>query len=445
MELDICCRCKRQQDECRCICKICQTKFYDNRPVMINGQSVKLLPKNICKMCILCHRCQNPMVSGFGMTATDSDGKMVFACSNSDCVQNLKSLPWYIEKKKTLELKSEDLESGYDSSRVVSNLIRQISSPDVFGMSKDENPVLKRQVINVLLEIIIFVINGTRFGTVFLNDEFQNLLRPTVNKINTEHEKLVAHRLKKHRLRVAKYPDEERTRISTMSPSRIEIGDRLRGSHFLQIVKEYERLNYVDSLIGRMANKWLNELDNTEKDAISYYPMNASIWHLGLLIMKDRPLDGMQPILIGLLKNWFSMGFYPPSSKNFLDIKHSSIRKQLTTYLQVIGWNGKLQGESSKFSSHATNDKQNDVDVRKEEKCYNGDQTECVICLLEFDVLVRLQPCGHRLFCENCSRLISKCSVCMIDVVSRSLVPRSSIIDIESSKPEDGKGKEELN
>jgi hypothetical protein len=402
MQLDKCDRCRNPESTCKCICPMCQRVFYDRRPLIIDGMEIQLISKDSpCTLCRKCHNCGGSVVEGRRFSIRLRDGTRLTTCSKQECVESLRNNPNYVEQKKSSELKAEDLDSGHSIARFGDEFVTRLTTPEAFGMPPDHPVVLKSRLIRELALTFWNLVYETKFRThPPMSKTLSDVLMPSIEKENAKDERFRKRRLEKDLQRQSKYPDE--MPINRMTGKYMD-PDRINGVKLAALFSSHLGSYRIESL-RTCRNPRFPEQEQTE----AYYPMNASWWHLCRSILNCRSLDGMQPILVQILKNWFAMGLYPYERQDFLDIGNLSIKKLLTNYLRELGWNGNVALGQDKPPTQT--------------KAYNADQTECIICLHDFNELVRIQPCGHRLFCKECSNLITKCSACSCPIESRELV-----------------------
>jgi hypothetical protein len=131
---------------------------------------------------------------------------------------------------------------------------------------------------------------------------------------------------------------------------------------------------------------------------------NISLWHLCTSIVDRESLDGLQPMLIEMLKLWWDIGYYPASAKDYTDIPNVRIRNVILDYLKPV-----LAAKPIA------------VNVVSQLQGFNNHATKCVICFNKYDKLVRFHPCGHRLFCMTCAPLLSKCPICLSAIGGKSV------------------------
>lgn len=403
MQLDECVRCRSPESECECICPECKRVFYDGRPIIVDGVKIYLLSTDSpCTLCRKCINCGGSVAEGRRLSIRLPNGTRLTSCSKSGCLEYLRRHPEHLEQKKSQELRSDDLESGPSTIRFADAFVTSFATPEAFGMPPEQPVVFKSRLIRELVLTIWDLLYAQKGRNLPLVEPLRKILLPALEFENRRRRRHAETRIAQNRQRQMKYPDEK---DYTNSYRAID-SKTMNGSKLLTLINNHLNLHRQE-LVRTMARQRFP----SEEDLAAYYPMNASWRHLCRCILMKRRLDGMQPILIKILKNWFAMGLYPSDRKDFLDIQNPRVKMILTDYLQNLGWNG-----------HVVKQVQNANPP--EQKAYNADQTECVVCGEDFDVLVRLQPCGHRLFCKVCSTVITQCYVCMTVVTDRVLVPR---------------------
>jgi ankyrin repeat protein len=57
-------------------------------------------------------------------------------------------------------------------------------------------------------------------------------------------------------------------------------------------------------------------------------------------------------------------------------------------------------------------------------KAYNYDDDKCIICMGELeDKCIMITPCGHSCYCNDCSIIVGKCSICNSNIIDRFEIP----------------------
>ncbi len=351
-----------------------------------------------CTLCRKCDNCGGSILEARRLSIRLTDGTRLTACSKPGCLEALRKNPTYLEQKKSRELKADDLDAGSNIFRFGDEFVTRLTTPEAFGMPPDQSVPLKSRLIRELALTFWNLVYENKFRSHPMSQTLGDILMPSIKEENAKEERYREMRMQKDLQRQLKYPDEKVYPRTEQYMDR----NRINGPKLITLLSKHLNMYRMQCVRNHKPFR-----SPTQEQTAAYYPMNASWWHLCRSILNYRNLDGMQPILVQILKNWFAMGLYPYNRQDFLDIGNLSVKKLLTNYLQELGWNGNVALRQDKPLA--------------QKKAYNADQTECIICLHDFNELVRIQPCGHRLFCKGCSALITKCSACSCPIESREL------------------------
>lgn len=399
MDVERCDKCHKIRESCECFCSICKISFYDRRNPSIGNLQLRLFrDKNrnyICTRCSKCHSCGiNPTnyetyVNGVHFHRITENR---WYCGKEKCRLESRNDVIYLERaaRKKNALIFETSPSGRDIDAIeIHQNLKEMLPLNFFGIDQNEKLYVRKRFVSCLLKSL-WKILGVSTKDFFHPEVEQRLTLDFANeisKLNSERLDIVERVAENNRKRAEKYPDEKR------NFSDVKILEKISNCRNLFFVakirqKTFERTN-------RKNYRSIKKLkDISEKQ----FHLGISLWYLFQSIINGTSLDGMQPILIEMLKIWWNLGYYPSTSLDYVDVPNKKIKEIIKQYLSPILIRSELD-------SSADSDKE-----------YNQDVTECVVCYNDFDTLIRFQPCGHRLVCENCCTKFSKCVVCFAPI-----------------------------
>lgn len=402
MDVERCDKCHKIRESCECFCSICKISFYDRRNPSVGNLQLRLFrDKNrnyICTRCLECHSC--------GINPTSYETYV-----NGVHLHKIKENRWYCEKEKCrLESRNdvifleraamkknalifETSASGRDINTIeIHQNLKEMLPLNFFGIDQNEKLYVREGFVLCLLRSLCKILMKSQ-KHVFRSEVEQRLTLDFANEIsclNSEYLDGLARIEENNRKRAEKYPDEKR------DFSDVEILEKISNCRDLLSVVEYRQKTFerTNRINYRSRKRKITLKDIPEKQ----FHLGISLWYLFQSIINGTSLDGMQPILVEMLKIWWNLGYYPSTCLDYTDIPNIKIKEIIKQYLSPIL--AKSEPDSSVNS----------------DKEYNQDVTECVVCYNDFDILIRFQPCGHRLVCENCCTKFSKCVVCFAPI-----------------------------
>lgn len=421
MEQPVCSKCRKKHSRCKCKCGKCENDFFDGRfnGKLPNGTVRLKMDHNGDNICSDCFECQNCKVNR-GSMKTDrrprSGEKFVrgqkrhlwkkWYCPSEDCQSAMNRDPWVLTDKAMKERrknKTEDVNfvNGPGFNRIVEldPKTKSLMCPELFGLSQEDTVYTNFRTRNMFYSM---------FYKVVLKGGISNSGRPstglfeyfsdTIANINEIKLARYERGLREFNDRIERYPDEAHKHAPVYHPTSKDI-------HLMDLMS-------ISQNSARSAG--FPRSNNIEIDDLQYH-FNASIVYYSRRISKGLPIDGFQYKLKLMMQKWWDMGLYPDECKDYLDISNEYIREQLTREIRI---------NPDTINDNSSNNNNNEEGVQEqggsdEDDSFSED-SDCVICFESFPgELIKLLPCGHSMYCKQCSVLISKCALCRVLITGR--------------------------
>lgn len=441
MDVERCDRCREVRDNCGCFCSKCQISFFDGRHPKIDKWQLYLSrtvdDAKICSRCLICASCgdKNTYETHLKWKEISGSGKNLFRarwyCGKELCKAAYKADPYRLEKAAFRKERQSFEGAGRLSFSEACPTFKAMLPLVIFEIDPQEaflyrdgflyifmvtfRKILRFQTELQTVEKFCAKCNRTHVRKILPKEEVEkgNLRLEVVERLTREfaaeieeknnknqesHARMAEHRRK----RAAKYPDEQRRR-EIKSPTLVE--SISHGNALSRAIEDRQMHFRLDNTRGRLGRrekpKKLEDLTDKQLHA------NLSLWYLCRAVLDNTSLDGMQPILVTMLKLWWDLGYYPAVCTDYTDIPNLRIKDIIKQFLvPVLEEEVQIRAEGEKG----------------EEDNYNQDITECVVCFESPGFLVRFLPCGHKLVCQSCSPRFTKCVVCMYPISKRILV-----------------------
>jgi hypothetical protein len=305
-----------------------------------------------------------------------------FNCENNYETDPLRLREIEFREELKIQKKNEDKDPSYvnrDRMRfyLVQPSLARMMCKEIFAIPEERSIITTPKVLSKFLYMLSIVIFGRRHPMP-LTPGLIELFYDEIDEYNQKSKTLHLKQMDRYENHNKRFPEE-----------------KMRKPKLFIVENEVDVLRLL-----RFANKYLVNYGTVENDigvATSDH-FNATIFYYGNRIINSESIDGFQDKLKILMQRWWSMGLYPADRKDYLDIPNEIIRSQLTCEIipHQIDGHGNDNNNVREFVEEA-----------------------CVICLTENDRLVKLLPCNHRAYCEECVKMISKCSICLTMIQSR--------------------------
>jgi hypothetical protein len=451
MDVERCDRCQLLRESCTCYCSKCQISFYDRRKPVIDKWKLYLMKTDqgfICSRCLTCSSCHDKIafdnhlkwreISGTGQNLFKSR----WYCPKELCRAAYKADPYRLDKaarrkeQQSFEGKGNaTIAEAYPTAKAMLPLA-------VFDIDPREAFFFRNGLLSLFMLVFrkILCFRGEpQISETFcakcnhihrrkiipredvkksnLRSEVQSrVTREFATEIaakNQQKQESYERHLIMAKKRLAKYPDEKK---KVRPPNPLELISNIRD---LSVVIEHGQMEFRRSgLRGHMKRGAMRQTVENLSDKQLH--ANLSLWYLCRAVLDNSSLDGMQPILIEMLKQWWNLGYYPAICTDYTDVPNTRIREIVRGYLALV-----LEKEDTRIGSKSEEEAIG-------EEGYNQDVTECIVCFESPGSLVRFLPCGHKLVCTSCSPRFTKCVVCMYPISRR--------VTVESSAPKDPVG-----
>jgi hypothetical protein len=336
MDVERCDKCHKIRESCECFCSICKISFYDRRNPNIGNLQLRLFrDKNIrnyiCTRCLECHSC--------GINPTSYETYV-----NGVHLHTIKENRWYCEKEKCrLESRNdviyleraamkknalifETSASGRDiSATEIHQNLKEMLPLNLFGIDQNEKLYVREGFVLCLLRSLCKIL-GRSTKHVFRPEVEQRLTLDFANEIsglNSEHLDVLERLTENNQKRAEKYPDEKR------DFSNIKIYEKISNCRDLLLVAKYRQKIFERTNRRNYKSRKIPLKDIPEKQ----FHLGISLWYLFQSIVNGTSLDGMQPILVDMLKIWWNLGYYPSTCLDYTDVPHPKIKEIIKEYL----------------------------------------------------------------------------------------------------------------
>lgn len=332
--------------------------------------------ERICPKCITCDCCDSlkEATIGRGITVPGHfadgqklrDGRGPFSkwfCDNDDCQLKMKDDKVYLQslqRRKEDELRSNNFDYGdtFAKPQILNRLIAEMMHPEFYGLQPDEDVV---STSTAMMRFFFF------FKTT-IDGQQTFIVTPSM----------------------VKYVEGPSQDIFVEFAANTR---RREPSSYKHVVAEIVQLQ---NFVRRSKDKPTEELKN------KCLPMNCSLYYLSRRVMNEKSIDGLEEVMLALLRHWWALGFYPPNRIDYFDIPNKWLKQTLQDYLARAALIDRDQHDLIALA-------------------FNDDQLECVVCMGDFQQLVRTD-CGHRVTCQACSIKLSHCPICIRRIEHRLVI-----------------------